>query len=177
MARFLHYIYSADFRRFRRPALAFSWLLGLLCGVWLFRTQGSSLRAFFPDAASGSVTLFSLLLSGVVPLLMSAVAVYCASDVLIFGICFLKAMLYAYLGCGVLAAFAQAGWLVRGLLLFTDTLGCAVLYWFWDRIIRDPQAGKLQAVLCCAAVLLVIASADLQYFAPLLRNCFILQKG
>ena len=173
MARFLHSTHSFIFRKSDRLFLALSWLLGLGCGGVLFCYAGSNLVSLMPLAANCQPSIIGLLTSFCFPFLLSVFAVYLNVPRVLYGICFLKALLLGYFSCGVFAAFGSAGWLVRCMLLCTDYFGAVLLYHFWHRHISGWRGICGLAAGGYTGVFLLLAGMDYFYISPFLRHVLL----
>ena len=80
---------------------------------------------------SGPVSIVSLLIVTLLPLLCSAFAVYISRSWLLFFIAFIKAFLLGFTALGIYAAFGSSGWVFRFFLMFSDLGMLPFLYLFW----------------------------------------------
>lgn len=170
MTRFL----SSDLLHWRRKGskliLAFSWLLGLICGILVCLSAGNSFASWMRSTVYGAVSIVSLLFVTILPFLFSALAVYLSKPVLLLVICFCKAFLLSYVSLGVYQAFGSAGWLVRYLLSFSECMSAPLLYWCWQRYLLGKASlfGWESAYAFALAVL--IGSADYCIISPFLAS-------
>lgn len=128
-------------------ALAFCWCLGFAFGVFLFLSTGTPGVSMMRRMVSGSVSIVSLIGLGLLPFLFTAYAVILSQLRLLFLICFCKAGMFAFVSMGISAAFSSAGWMMRGLLLFFDSVCCILLYFVWYRILNGRKAGWFWIIL------------------------------
>ena len=173
MARFLHSVASFTMRRHTKMLLALSWLLGLGFGGLFFRYAGEPLLSLMPLAASSQLSIVSLFLSTSLPFLLCAYFAHCHNPWLVMMVCFGKAFLYGFKVCGVFAAFGDSGWLIRLLLLFTDSLACVLLYGFARRQVAAVFPLSLRSLTSCELALGVIVYLDFSYVSPLLRQLLL----
>lgn len=170
LARFLYLIESFTFRRHPRGFLAFSWLLGLGAGGLVFRYAGEPIVSLMPLAAAGQLSIVSLFLRTSLPFLLCAILVHMDKPGLLLPVCFCRAFFYAYVLCGVFAAYDGAGWLVRWLLLFSGTFGSVLLYAFAQRHVTGLRSVSLGELFLWEICLAVLAAADYFYVSPFLRQ-------
>jgi len=170
MARFFHPVFSSPFRKSECYFLAFAWVMGLVSGSFVFRYSGSDLVSQMPLAANSQPSIFGLLTSCLLPFLFSAFAVYIRATRLLCGICFMKAFLVSYVSWGVLYAFSGCGWLVRGLLLFTDIWGTVLLYHYCHRHISGLRSFSAGVLGLYASALVLVSGVDQGFISPLLRR-------
>ena len=168
MARLLHSVGSFCTRKWDKLFLAFFWVAGLIAGGFVFHCSGSNFVSQMPLAVASQPSIFTLLISALLPFLFSAYAVYIGLPRILYGICFLKAWGLGYLSCCVFAAFGSAGWLVRWLFLFTDISAAAVLYCYCHRHIsgvRKMSAGSFSAY---AGIISAVSFLDYSVISRLL---------
>lgn len=169
MALFLHSSYPSAFRKCCHWFLALAWVLGLGFGTVIFRYTGSVFVSLVPLAAKSQPSIVGLLISGFLPFLFSAFAVYISAPRLLYGICIGKAFLLAYAVCGIHAAFPGSGWLIRWLLLFTDCCSAGLLYHYWQRHISGLRGFSARALAIYGGLIFLAAVVDQSYISPLLR--------
>ena len=170
MARFLFSAYSFCVRKWDKFILAFSWVLGLMVGGIMFRYGGGNLVSVMPLAARSQPSIFGLLACALFPLLLCAYAVYIGIPLLLYGICFLKAVAFAYLSQAVFTAFGNAGWLLRWLLLFTDTFAAAALYHYCHRHISGVRKWTIRHFSAYAGFVAVVSMVDHRVVSTLLMR-------
>ena len=177
MARFLHSVVSFTRRRHIKLLLALSWLLGLGAGGLFFRYAGEPMISLMPLAASSQLSIVSLFLSTSLPFLLCAYFAHCHKPRLVMMVCFGKAFAYGFVLCGILAAYGTYGWLIRLLLLFTDSLASVMLYGFAHRHASSPLPVPRRSLVCCELAIGVLVFLDFSYVSPFLRQLLFLQKG
>ena len=174
MARFLHHEFFCARRKRNLWVLASVWVLGLGSGIWAFAYAGSSLLPLMRSTLSGTVSIVSLLCVTGLPFLFSAFAVFISCHWLIFPIAFCKGFCFSFAATGLLQAFGSAGWLIRPLLCFADSVSMPLLYWFWLSCFRtDDRLWRPRAVLA-AALLLLLGSVDYCLISPFLADLIIM---
>lgn len=170
MARFLHHIDSLTFRKYSRWLLAFSWLLGLGAGGLCFRYAGDSAVSVMLLAPEAQLSIVSLFLCTLLPFLFSAFAVYLRRPRLLILICFCRAFLYAYVLCALFSAFPASGWLLRWLLLFTDSCAAALLFGFCLHHISGYYGFSATGFGLCTVCIGLAAGLDYAVISPFLRQ-------
>lgn len=170
MDRFLHLHLPTRLRKGSVSFLAFGWILGLVSGFLFSLYAGDSLSTTMRAAASGCVSIPGLLSAIFLPLLFSAFAVYISQPWLLIPIAFGKAFLFSYLGVGVMAAFGSAGWLIRWLLMFSDSCSLPLLWWYWLRAVSGQRCFAVRNTAAAFAVALIIGSVDYCMVSPVLAN-------
>lgn len=169
MARFLHRFFAELRRKTNVLILAACFLAGLILGIRMsHRAEFSfSLMHGALDRAVSIVHLLSVLL---LPILFSALAVYFSKPRLLYGIAFLKAFVFAFVSAGVSAGFGNAGWLVRWLLMFSDSLSLPLLWLYWLRHIPGRRVFQANDVLAIAGGIVLAGLLDQMLVMPLLQG-------
>lgn len=173
MARFLHPVAFFTLRKFGPQLLALSWLLGLVCGGWVFRIAGSDLPSLMLLACQGQLSIVGLLSSALLALLFSALAVYFSLPGLVLVPAFIKAFLISWFFCGIYSAFGTAGWLVCLLLMFTDLCSGVLLFAYSRRFISGERRYFPELSCLCAVLGCLTAAVDYSFVAPLLRGALL----
>ena len=156
-------------RRMEMFILALFTFLGAVLGVAVSYSSEPYFFLMMRKAASSHVSIFGLMLSAMIPFLITAAAYCFSKPFLLLPISFFKAFTYTLAMCTVRIAFLQAGWLMCMLLLFSDTANIVVLYWYWIRNIHGFRNSALTEMLCCIAVTLIVAVIDYIWLFPLLK--------
>ncbi len=157
-------------RKMTSLLLAFCWCSGLFCGIFAFLNWGIENISWMRSAPYGAVSIVSLVEITLIPFLISALAVCFSMAWVIYPVCFCKAVLLSFVSMGVMQAFADAGWLMRWLLLFSDLLGAPLLYGFWLRHLPGkPVATVWETGLCLAAITL-LGSVEMRIVSPFLAS-------
>ena len=156
--------------RRNRFFLACTWIFGLISGAVCSVHSGIFLTSLMRTAVHGSVSIVGLMSAGLLPLLFSAAAVFISKIWLLIPVAFCKAFLYAYFAAGLMAAYGNAGWLVRILFMFSDYVMLPVLWWYWMSVLdgRDRLFYRKSAVACAAA--LMIGCFDFYIVSPFLAS-------
>lgn len=157
-----------------RPAVLFlaaMLFIGCIGGVWLsqearysfsdaWQTLGSSAHGFAP-------VMISLL-----PLILSALAVYVKWPVFLFPLAFWKAFFFSYVFSGFMGVLGSAGWMVCSLGLFSGICSLPVLCWYW--LCHIGGAGfSCRTFLPAAAAITAISLTDLRVISPFLAAILI----
>lgn len=116
-----------------RSFLAFFWLGGLLCGIWFYSAAGMPLFPGMRDGPLAPVSIHRMLCITLLPFLLSSVAAFVSSRLLLYLLAFSKAFSLACVGLSIQVLWGEAGWLMRWLFSFGSFAGAPVLYWFLSR--------------------------------------------
>ena len=145
--------------------LACLWILGLLLGIYTAVQSGDSFSLMM-RGRDLTVSIFGLLLTVVLPFLLSAIAVYLSHPFLLLGIVFGKAFLFGYCCCGLLTVYGDAFWLIQPLLMFSDLLSLPFLMRFWLRSFRQPEQLRIRSCLLLLVIPVAIAVVDICIVSP-----------
>lgn len=149
----------------RRMLLGIFWFLGMLIAVVSYSQARISFASMMRLAVADQVSIVSLIVSVLLPYLLSAFAVYISKPLLLLPIAFLRGFSLMLVLMGTSEAFGNAGWLVRSLFLFSDLSFMPFLYLFWHRSISGlTKDGQW----VCCAVGIFIACLDYRYVSPFL---------
>ena len=150
--------------------LAYTWIFALILGAGLAVSADKLLASTMHAAISGCVSISGLLAVVLLPLLLSAYAVYYSQPFLLVSVVFLKAFLFAYTGAGILILYPASGWLIQMLLMFCDTLSLPFLWHIWLCAVSDWQGSILARITTSAFVSVLIGCVDLTLIAPFLAR-------
>ena len=169
MVRFFRPNFLQSSRKVNVTILALTLLSGYLSGGLCGGRADSLLFQLMRMGALSHVSIVSVLPVLLLPLLLSAFAVYIGFRQCVLLIAFIKAFLFAYLYCSVLVFFPSSGLLFALLFLCTDFLIMPVLCWFWLRCINRDAAESVGTI----PVMLLIMSIvffDYQVISPFLAS-------
>ena len=155
------------------PALLLAWSLGLVVGVYFFLSAGTPVFSMMREIPAGSVSIVSLLVTGLIPFLFTAYAVFISSYWLILAVCFCKAILNSFISMGITVAYASAGWLVRSLLLISDSFICVLLLFLWLRFRSESKTRWFLSWLVC----IVISTSVFYIISPYAAGLIEIKKG
>ena len=156
--------------KLKRNYLAFAWIVGLLLGAVLSVSADKLLASTMHAAISGSMSISGLIAVVLLPLLLSAYAVYFSQPAWLLLIIFLKAFLFAYTGAAILILYPTSGWLIGCLMMFSDALILPFLWWFWLFSASAPREQVLRRTAACAIWFLLIGCVDFAVVAPFLAH-------
>ena len=156
--------------KLKRNLLAHVWICGLVLGAIVSYSADNFPASMMRAAACGSMSISGLLVVQLLPLLLSAYAVYDSQPVLLVSVVFLKAFLVAYTGAGILIFYPVSGWLIRGLLMFSDMLTLPLLWFIWLSADPDSRIPFVCRAAFSTVLALVIGSVDIILIAPFLAR-------
>lgn len=148
----------------------FPWIFGLLVGSFLSYRFGGYFASLMRMAVLCPVSIVASLTSVFFPFFISVYFVRYHRRLWLYIVCFLKAVSFSASFAALSAVFGTAGWLIRALFLFSDTISCFLLMNLCLRI-RQQESNFNSALLQCT-VCLVTVFIDYMYISPFLRGLF-----
>ena len=148
--------------------LAFIWFLGLMSGVH-YSQQASNTYLLLMRAASGfRLSIIGLAISVLLPLIISATAVYFSKPAVIYALTYLYALSFSYTGCCLRMLYASAGWLIQFMLLFSHCITIPFYCWFSMRYINGRKPTFIRDLWIGIAVTSVVGAIDILVISPFL---------
>lgn len=170
MDRFLNFNLPTWRCKESKVLLACAWFSGLVAGVFCSLSASDSLFPTMRAAVQSCMSIPGLLSAILLPLLFSAFAVYISQPWLLIPIAFVKTFRFSFLAVGVMAAYGSAGWLIRWLLMFSDSLMLPVLWWYWSASLDRRGLAIAKASAVVLSVMIMIGSLDYCVISPFLAN-------
>ena len=149
--------------------LAFLWVVGFICGC-LCAAGADNVASLMRACCVAGVSIVGLFLVPFLPFLITAAAVYFSAPFLVYLTGFCKAFLLGFCVCAVHSGFAEGGWLVSMLLLFTDMLTIPVLFWFQRCAVCNPGKGIIKCGALAFVWFAAVSAVDFFWIVPLLRD-------
>lgn len=148
--------------------LSFCFIFGLLLGVITAYFAIEKGDIVFITSATFTAMLPVLVFVAIVPLAISFLAVQFSAAAVLLPLCIIKSFCYGYCSCGVFMAYQDAGWLVRGLLLFSDSFLLVPLVWFWLRHLNGSKDHLKSDAILYLSFSLIVCFFDYLYISPFL---------
>ena len=145
------------------------WVFSFLLGLQLSHVCGSDLSALMFSAVCQPVSVIALLCCHFMPLILGEITVAHHKKVLLNCICLLKAFSYSFTVSLVYLYFQSAGWLVRFLFLFSDTVFCVLLLCLTVSSRRTEHSGTRWFFSLFGFLTVAL---DYIYISPFLRSLF-----
>lgn len=166
--------FFANFRRIvsrnsRFTSLVFCWLFGLIVGYCLLEPFFLPLMRSF---ALQPVSIVGYLVSLFLPFICSYVAIISDKPIIIMVVCFLKAVAFGFTGALISQFFYSASWLVRLLLMFSDSWFLIILFILWFRRFSDFNIHGSMDILVTALLGIGISIADFFWISPIVFRLF-----
>lgn len=140
------------------------WIAGLLLGMAAAYGAGDVFSSLMRGWQNASVSIVGLSVTSL-PFLFTAIAVFLPAPLLLVPAVLFRAFLYGYCALGITLAYGDAAWLVRLLLMLSDTCSTALLMWLWLRC-GDPKVGLRVEFLGCTLAALGLKLLDFCAITP-----------
>ncbi len=149
--------------------LACAWFCGLLGGMLTAVFADDSFFSLMRRAPGSHVSIVGLLTTLLLPLLLSAFALYISQHWFLIILAFIKAFELALIGTGVAVSYGSGGWLVSFLFLCADVFSVPVFIWFWLFAFCEPSKSLRRGIGVFLFVLL-IGCLNYRFVSPFLAN-------
>ena len=150
------------------PAFVIVCVAGFLLGT----LYGASTLHWYPmwirTAAESGVSFWGFWIPSLLPLLIAGYALYIEKPQFLYLICFIKTFAFAHCAFSAVAAFGQAGWLVRFLFQFSDIFSIPVLFWLSLRHITGNAHDFKRDLVISASISAVFCGIDYCIVSPFL---------
>jgi hypothetical protein len=140
------------FNKLRSPIffICVFWISGLVTGLYAASNAPASVFPLVRSLLYHRTSIISLTLVIFFPIFVSCIAYWLDKSYCIFPIAFLKAFSYAYCTFNVVLAYGDAGWMMRWIILFSDSCFVVLLLWFWIRnFSKGSVSFKFNLLVCC----------------------------
>ena len=144
--------------------LPMSWLSGMLLGFSFAFLAGRTHLHVFHDTLCAQTSFVSIFLVSFFPFLLCKISTHTEQRWLIYLTCFLKSALFAYCAMAIGFACGSSAWLIRLLLLFTDSCTIPVFYYYCSCLTRSDG---------CIDRWLHYGVFIYAFMIPLIDHCFI----
>ena len=144
------------------------WIIGLICGLYFVSFSDYQVLEPFRWSPYCVPSFWGIMLATILPVLVSAVAVFCSAPILIYIFSILKAFSFGTCLCGIIAVFGQSGWLIRFALLFSDNVMAVVSIWLWVRCLSLNRFVIAKELLVSAAIAVGLCFVDFFLISPYL---------
>ena len=148
----------------RAIIIAISWVLGLLAGVYLlYKTSFASLMC---SVILNRISIVGLLFSLVLPIFLSYILLRYFRFSCILPLVFLKAFSFMCCYGSIMITHRNAGWLVSGMLLFSDCFLVVLLLFLWFRVASEHMCSLQTVTTSYVLILLPIGCFDYFVVSP-----------
>ncbi len=146
------------------------WTCTLIFSTTAGRLFASEHTSWMRQALISQVSIVGAVMCNVLPVLLTAAAAFLGSSWLIYLLSAWKGFSLGFFASACIGCFGSAGWLVKTLLLFPQTVCTCIFWWLWIRLRRGGR-GVSGCGLACSLVL-TFGNAAVFYYgvAPYLRS-------
>ncbi len=141
------------------------WLAGLTTGA-LFAHLNSFDITWMHSVFSSRISVIGFLMMLIAPFLLSTLFFRLSLPALVVPLAFIKAFSYSWCSGCIMICFHSAGWLLRLLLLFTDTFVAVILIWYWYRNVNSRVERLKNDTLISLIFTLLIGCIDCCVISP-----------
>lgn len=164
--------FSFVHRKVNLKVLALTWICGLLLGAILSVSVDKLLLSTMRGAMISNMSITGPVTVVLLPLLLSAYAVYFSQPAMLVSVVFIKAFLFAYTGAGILMLYPVSGWLLRWLLMFSDMMTMPMLWLIWLSNSKGGFVSIFRRIAICVVFAMLIGCVDLFQIAPFLTRLY-----
>lgn len=158
--------------RWKRLSVAVFWIAGLTLGCYLASVTSSVPPSFAHRLSTQQLSALPLLISLLLPLLLSFFAVELRARYLILPIAFFKAFFFGFCGVYLILAFGDAGWLLRRFYMFSGFCTVVIQLWFWIRYIAGDTTQLKVHFHCCTLLIFLACLIDFSIVSPFVKMLF-----
>ena len=141
------------------------WTVGVGAGYLFFRDSGQVYVSVMCGASRSAVSIVLLAAGLLLPFLITAYAAYINKLCILYFICFAKAFGYCMAVLAVYGTYGGAGWLMHGLLLFTQNVSVCLLICVWLRMLSGRE-GCMALLLRSGLTVLAVCVLDMVLVFP-----------
>ena len=124
--------------------LTFLWTFGLSSGMVLASRARLVTDSWMCAVTTNSVSILSLLITMLIPFLISFVAFRLGSAIMIYLLAFLKSFLYGFSRCLMIHLFLGATWFLNVFLFFSDSILTVILLLYWFHRFQKSNVYSLR---------------------------------
>ena len=143
-----------------------AWLAGLVAGVCAATHLSTIHNSLTQSLIESRLSVVGFLASLVLPFVLSAILFRVSLFGLVIPLVFGKAFSYSWCVCVLLICFADAGWLLSRLLVFSDSIVAVLLLWYWFRGLGQDNHHRQVDLLLCIVIALVVGCIDRCVISP-----------
>ena len=164
--------FLSQWRNSGRVLLATCWLFGTLLGFSSALLAKNALASLMRGFIFGSVSIVGVLAVSVLPIILSAFAVYLSETWLLYGLGFIKAFCFCFCATGLCLLMGAGSWLMQLLLLFSDCLTIPALYFYHYCILSRPL-NRARLSFVCLLVCCCVGMVDYCIIAPFVQRVLL----
>lgn len=148
--------------------LALCCVVASITGVLASAASGNYFFHLMRVAAGCHVSIVGTVASVWIPFLVSLFLIVQSKPLLVYVICFLHVASYSFAGFAINISFGSAGWLVHGMMQFSDLILIPVLLLFSVCVLQNRASKRLLCL--CIAISVMVGLIDYLMISPFLVN-------
>lgn len=148
--------------------LAFIWFLGLTSGRYYAEHASATYLLLMRAAPQYRLSIIGLAVSVLLPFLISVGAVYFSQPIVLYILAYLYSLLFSFACCCLRIIFADAGWLIQFMLLFSHCMAIPFYCWFTLRYLNGKGTTFIRDSLIVVVAIFIAGTFDLLVISPFL---------
>ena len=166
-------IYRNIFKNINRNVLhtitlLICWCVFLFIGIYTALRVNVQSLLMMRESLMTSTSIFGLACVALFPLLLSVVAFRSGRFLLLVTTVCIKAYAFAFTCCCIYSIFSDAGWMMRWLLVFTDSILLIALMYYWIRNTLQPPANAVRGAGGYLILSSLMIAVDCCFISPLI---------
>ena len=174
LCRTITFLKEMTLRKGGTLILAFFWITGLLCGMLSCYLGDYTIFSVMRRSVYSSVSIVWYAVVSIIPFLFSALAVFLSSPWLLLTVCFLKALSFGFMLCGLNWVMGGAGWLICFAVLSDDFFLVPLLYLFSMRHISGEGKCLFREFVLVLICGLLVVLGTIRWIMPFFAKIIIL---
>lgn len=146
------------------------WLMGMAMGVFLCQFFKDVVSTLMGSVLIGRTSIVALILSDLIPLLVSFLCHRYRFFLLVYLTAFAQAFILGFSTYAVALYCGGAGWLIHFFLLFHCYIGAACSYWLWLRQFSNHISVFSREYWICALLIGITGGLDYFLVSPFLET-------
>ena len=141
-------------------------ICGMIAGCWQSIAASDSVLLIYDHAIFTNASLLGLLLYSLIPFVLVHILLRWSYILVAYALLFFKMFLFGCCAYGLVIAFGQSGWLVRWLIMFSDSCTIILLIWYFARSISGTSDHAQSDHIICIVLSAMIVIFDYLIVSP-----------
>lgn len=155
-----------------RVCFCFLWILGIFAGGCLIFSRYDNIVSLMQPFTFVRLSIVSLLFVSSFPILFSAVSAAFSLRFLLLLVTFFRAFLMGAVGCFFHLYYGSAAWLVKSLILFSDSVLALAFIWFTYGSLSEGGQGYSKRLTVCGLLTIMVVLFDFYFVYPVVTLLF-----
>ena len=147
-------------------------LFGFFTGAGYARTVSFLFLPYLNAAITHNFSFFGFTFAHALPLVLSILIVRFRRIYFLYILAAFKAFSFSFCLCAIGYCFGSAGWLIRFLLLFSDSCILPCLIWLWLRCFSRKCIAFKKDLTACIGITVLVGFIDYFVISPFLLSVF-----